>query len=1590
MTHLRRHWLLAVLLLLVLSPFAVTVTLAQFQPHAETLLDAWKLAERAENYRFTSQVTQKMIPAPQLVNVGQPVDEEHLTVQGSIDRAADRLDLALWDNPATAFDLAQAIEFRIEQGQAQGRVPGGEWTELDDFTNVAEGDAFAPGGDVAAYLLTARHVTYLGTERRDLAPFDEVLISHRYHFAIDGDALARIMAAQLEDEMRRKGELPPGVYLGTSDQFRQLVGVGEAWIGADGLPQRLTVEIEFPQQQNGERQLVSVQTDFHDFDRSWLAVGGSALTNRLLLLQSDLARVWDPQQMTAALLFVLALGVTAFLLSRLPYRSRQTVVSLAVLFVLLGTEIGKAAPLPSQMAAALAAQPQSVPAQRPQPTPEPTFDNRQSPLGRSASPDADAGVYGRSILDPATLDPALQALVNGPDTDRDGLSDALEAIWGTDLNHPDTDGDGLTDGLEVGLCAELRAGPINGELTGKNVFAPACANPLSVDTDADGLTDFQEVHHLGTSANSEDSDSDGLLDQVEVQGFLVAGVRRYTDPLNPDTDGDGTLDGQECPNDNCINSRGTGDPDVFVIDNDADGFIGSADLSPNVVLGKDHPYTSADPFQLNLVNLNPDKSVFVDFQIRPTDPNQIGYAQSVLDWPSGDTDGQVQRRLDTTFADANPLPAGMAAPDPYPAANGDMRLTPMLEIEMPATGAPLPRTTATTTVPLANTPLLATVQMIKQVEPYDLFGFTIEPEALRFRVNYLNPDYPFNGYTLEIYKGTCGYSTQATPIFTMAALSQNGEFTYDDGEFAVIGDGGHVAVLKAPNLTPNCLPIPKATGDATQTPLNFVDQPVYFGNLQMAQTGVRTIELKLTDFNKSDQHTVEIFTGTCQELGFRHGSPLLLTPDVAQTLSDNNLVELADGGHVALLKRGTRTLTCAPLGNIVNGAQSEVEMIDQSELAKMGITVSEEGSDGTLVARMPLNVAQDPRSGVSSGFAATMLYDTDLFTGPASWQHNVRMSWWVQVLTDNCSTPPKDFGPGLNEEARLAAWCRSENVNQMRLVHVYDGEWTLAGMSVREEHDYDMNIIFEDPTSDANRESDNYLWHLGKGLDEQFVTGVDCVRVNATDGCASDGQRDYTLEKIYNTWDKTANSAVSDINRWGIPASTFRVERLGDKLSTYVDLGLVMSTHVPDLLKTHFLDNGTPRAAAPMLLFASENRFRSVTLGTAHYTTSNTDGVTIDFKPTGQTEQTVVTIASLSWAPYRYSTTGSRWESYPFAEYWDLLELRLKESSAFGNGATEEDRIIGEGMRMIAKSYFTYLYHGRANLVQSGSTPLGLLDSSAALYLSLQERTDAAFDVADDIGTATGTASLINIVVQPLAQNLMKEFSLRRFQLDALANPKTRDVMQQILASGLAPFDTSYRGALRNTFQGLGDDLNQSFVQGVKLGSRAATGATVGVAGAVVLVGIAAAITVGVRGDGGGGGCQTGLRRDRRWCVGGHIGDACPQRARGHQKRGRSGRPGRRDQPTSGQHRQQVGYTRRSGRPDHCRDDQLRGADRQYRRQRLLFLRLAGQPTGRRRRGLHDHGGAGLRPLLHRRGRDHRGRHRADRLADRHRLRLLA
>ncbi len=68
------------------------------------------------------------------------------------------------------------------------------------------------------------------------------------------------------------------------------------------------------------------------------------------------------------------------------------------------------------------------------------------------------------------------------------------------------------------------------------------------DSDQDGLTDDEEKR-LGIDANKVDTDNDGLFEREEVMVYK-------TDPLNPDTDGDGYLDGDEVKNG--YNPKGAG------------------------------------------------------------------------------------------------------------------------------------------------------------------------------------------------------------------------------------------------------------------------------------------------------------------------------------------------------------------------------------------------------------------------------------------------------------------------------------------------------------------------------------------------------------------------------------------------------------------------------------------------------------------------------------------------------------------------------------------------------------------------------------------------------------------------------------------------------------------------------------------------------------------------------------------------------------------------------------------------------------------------------------------------------------------------
>ena len=132
------------------------------------------------------------------------------------------------------------------------------------------------------------------------------------------------------------------------------------------------------------------------------------------------------------------------------------------------------------------------------------------------------------------------------DTDSDGVNDFDEVFAGTDPLQPcdntlDDDGDGLNNYFETTTgCDNSWIGITNGS---QDIWVTEVDN---IDTDAGGVNDKQEYFDSTNPENDptddimpEDYDGDGIPDAIENQ--------TGTDWRNPDTDGGGMLDGDECP-----------------------------------------------------------------------------------------------------------------------------------------------------------------------------------------------------------------------------------------------------------------------------------------------------------------------------------------------------------------------------------------------------------------------------------------------------------------------------------------------------------------------------------------------------------------------------------------------------------------------------------------------------------------------------------------------------------------------------------------------------------------------------------------------------------------------------------------------------------------------------------------------------------------------------------------------------------------------------------------------------------------------------------------------------------------------------------
>ncbi len=1304
--------IIALAMLLVTQVSAVqsfTDYLGMNQTAEQDLESAWAMLNKLDGYEFRTQVKQQTAPAPVRSNAGRAARIDQLMLEGALNRANEGLNVWLWEGFYERYEREEALEIKIEGDRAYGRYGAGNWEEIDNI-----GSLIAPGMDVGAFLVGAQHVTRLEDEVREIpnsAAGSGAVSFAVYSFVLDGEKVADYANESINRSLRRRGELPQGLTIEAGSVFEDAIGRGTVWVDENLVPARMTIDLEFPQEANGERVSATIQTDIFE-----LAIPPQV---------SAMARIQQmPQNVAAALLAVewelvgLALGtVLAFVgLCVFVMRSRKKMFIYRIVSgtLALGMFVSPFASMaqayhyeeqldyfvnsrgierptlhaPESDTAEFLNEEQTVFGQLP------SFDMTTDPL---ASGEAE-WVARQTVLSPAAV--AQQGL-DPNDSDGDGLSDAEESTWGTSPVFPDTDGDGLSDGQEAALCQDPNSSN--------------CALPTRSDTDFDGLTDGQEILFLATQPNNKDSDLDGIHDNIEVLAF---GDGLYTDAINPDSDFDGILDGQECPErldgnaGNCANTDGDGLPDVLDDDSDNDGFFDTVDSAPTGSMGTlSDPLFGTNHFNLIVDGLEADREVFVDFQIRTAgdDGNaRLSYPTSVLDWPSGDTEGQVQRRLDTTFAEV------WNSSDPA-LANGDMRVVPMLELEMDPANAPLPRTAAR-----FSTPVIASVPLgvVKLFDNEDQNRVDVRLSSIDKRQG--------EQLDLLISKGSC---EAALVEWTYSDVDEQQTYSLNDTRLTDVANGEYVIVLgnSAENV---CQPIEKAVAGSSVLSYALRRDPMNFGDMRFNQVGADIeVIFDVTNEAANDGYNVQVVAGSCDARGAEQFNLLSLTQGSPKaTVSNRNLTDIANANHALIVSTagsGGVEQFCRTMPNLVNGGDAYTNMIDVERLTQQfNVSVHEKDESGRLVAYVPATTIVDTQSGRTAGFGGRMPFVTD--SGNQAIRADTKLVWHVQVLTDFCSDPPADYMTTADEQTRMANWCGTSG-NQLQVVHQYDDPaWILAGLTVREDHSQQVAALYENPEEDNNLEADDYLWHAAEALSSTFITG-------RKDG----GQRDVTIADL-----------ETHLSSWGL-SSEVAVETFEEK-SSHNGFGDIVQTDLPELLDESFLDmSGSPIAKMPLVLFAGEETFRAVELDGDAYNTENGTQLVVNLNGGPGLEPVVV--STLHWKPYTYAE--NKWEAVPLEQYWTEIESRMFESEGFSAGDLSGEYVLAAETR-IAQIYFTSLYMGENRTVQVGDTVIqGSIEGSASDAAIAQRMADAKAGALD-----IKKGGMVKSVIQPVIAALTSDY----------------------------------------------------------------------------------------------------------------------------------------------------------------------------------------------------------------------------------------
>ncbi|HRW10308.1 MAG TPA: hypothetical protein P5121_34630, partial [Caldilineaceae bacterium] len=576
------------------------------------LTAAYQRLTRLDGYSFVSRIDQTTHPLPTLANVGLSSERSSLLVEGTVKQRTNQAELQISEQNGYLLDGLRQVELRLDEGQVWARAQGQAWQALDP-TQALDNAA----NDPSLLLQAAHNARPLGVEERLGQHFQLIA------FDLDGVAWAAVMRQSLQRAMMRRGELAPGTVLERLPYYEGMSGAGTLWVNEQGLPQRLTLHMVYPPLPNESAyREVETITDFRQWQGGDLA---SRLAGGVTWLVPH-----SPGEAASTLSMALLLALYLLLpLALLRYR-RQRYVYRITFLLLVSLLIGE--PLLSTAAVHAADTRRhehyaAVDATAAETTQIQTAVE-EIKANFAANVNRDQAVLPQNALATVAEQDAQQAPApQDPtaDSDGDGLDNATEATLGLDPNDPDSDGDLLSDGFEVTTqIGGKYLDPLNADTNGDEIDDTLeCIQAIDVVLDANGQATKSATHGDGSCA---DTDGDGLPDFAD-----------------DDNDNDGVMDWMDGQPSGTFGDPTTGVPDdtfAFAVEN----------------------YTDANPLRITL-------------ELRPTNPEHLWYSMNVLDWPSGDYEGQIRRVHDTTLGTTGA------------AANGDMQLVPMVEITLPAAEA---------------------------------------------------------------------------------------------------------------------------------------------------------------------------------------------------------------------------------------------------------------------------------------------------------------------------------------------------------------------------------------------------------------------------------------------------------------------------------------------------------------------------------------------------------------------------------------------------------------------------------------------------------------------------------------------------------------------------------------------------------------------------------------------------------------------------------------------------------------------------------------------------------------------------------------